>query len=218
MKLFNYFILCTATLFISVNISAQSSKATAAVGDIGILDSAQMSWSTVMSSKIRTANAKDLFMNVALECGLYTKTQVKGKKGESDASMANAKVMVRVMIDGKEAKPGKIVFCERQQDLSAVLGGVLESCTDSNLDGTIEQDECEFSDEEIELVLKTMSANSFNFILDNLRSGEHLVEVQAKIDSGSSAQQGSADARATIGHGSVLIEEVRMIKDQVIDF
>jgi len=43
-----------------------------------------------MSSKIKIANEKDLFMNVALECGLYTQTLVSSKRGISDTSIASA--------------------------------------------------------------------------------------------------------------------------------
>ena len=211
-------LLLMALLSLTLPTYGQSAKATAAVGNINILDSSDLGWSTIMEQDIRTSNKKDLFMDVSLECGLYTKTEVKGQKGSKDTSKAKAVVRVRVLVDGKEAKPGEVVFCEREQELSAVLGGVLESCTDSNGDGTIISDECLFSDEEISLMLKTMTANSFNFILDNMGSGRHHVEVQAQIQSKSEAGQGSASAKASIGKGSVVIEEVRMIKDELIDF
>ena len=63
-----------------------------------------------------------------------------------------------------------------------------------------------------------MNANSFNFILDDLGSGVHMVEVQAQIKSASSSQNGTAEARASIGKGSVTIEQVRMFKDDPIEF
>lgn len=216
-KSLGFFIISISMLFTGGAL-AQSAKATASVGNIGILDSQDMQWSTIMENDIRMANKKDLFMSASLECGLYTQTQVKGKQGERDSASAEAKVMLRVLVDGQEAKPGAIVYCERAQELTAVLGGVLEECTDANGDGTIMSDECLFSDEEIELVLKTMSANSFNFILDNLGSGMHNIKVQAKIESASESGQGSASAKASIGHGSIVIEEVRMTNDEVIDF
>ena len=198
--------------------AAQSAKATGRVGGINILDSSQMGWSTIMDSQIKMANQKDLFIQASLECGLYTQTKVVGKKGSSDTSSASAEVKLRVLIDGKEVSPGQITFCSRQQELSAVLGGVLESCSDSNGDGTMSQDECEFSDEEIELVLKTMSANSFGFIAGDLSSGNHRIEVQAKIESDSSSTAGSSSAKASIGHGSVLINAVRAVKGDQFEF
>ena len=211
------FLVLTLSLFSAASI-AQSAKATGRVGGINILDSSQMGWSTIMDSSLKMANKKELFIQASLECGLYTQTQVSGKKGQRDSSSASAEVKLRVLVDGQVVAPGEITYCSRSQELSAVLGGVLESCSDSNLDGTIEQAECEFSDEEIELVLKTMSANSFGFIAANLGAGDHRIQVQAKISSDSDSQNGSASALASIGHGSVLIEEVRAIQGDVFEF
>lgn len=215
------FITLIASLLIPSLVSAESlpsAKATARVGNISLLDAERMDWSTIMSSKIKTSNKKELMMNVSLECGLATKTRVKSKRGESDTSSAEASVLVRVLVDGKEAAPGVISFCKRSQELTAVFGGVMESCTDANGDGTITIDECIFTDEELELVLNTMNANAFNFILANISTGVHEIKVQAKIGSKTSSMSGSAEAKGSIGKGAITIEEVRMIKNDAIEF
>lgn len=212
--------LCMAvnTLAVSEMALAQSAKATVAVGNINILDASQSSYSTIMSSTIKSSNQKDLIMDVSLECGLLTRTKVSSRTGISDTSSAQASVMVRVLVDGKVAKPGEVVFCKRTQELSATFSGILQECKDINLDGTLSQDECSFLPEELSLVLGTMNANSFNFILDNISSGLHKIEVQAKIESGTSVQLGSADAKASIGKGSIVVEEMRLIRNQLIEF
>ncbi|HUP57276.1 MAG TPA: hypothetical protein VM598_07485, partial [Bdellovibrionota bacterium] len=64
--------------------------------------------------------------------------------------------------------------------------------------------------ETIALLLETMSANHFNFGL-TLPQGTHRIEVQAKIDTSLNTQTGSAAANATIGKGSLTIEEVNLI-------
>lgn len=202
----------------SQSASAQSAKATVAVGNINILDASERDYSTIMSSTIKASNQKELIMDVSLECGLLTRTKVSSKTGISDTSSAQASVMVRVLIDGKVAKPGEVVFCKRTQELSATFAGILQECRDANLDGTISQDECSFLPEELSLMLSTMNANSFNFILDNVSTGLHKIEVQAKISSGTSVQLGSADAKASIGKGSIVVEEMRLIRNQLIDF
>ena len=74
-----------------------------------------------------------------------------------------------------------------------------------------------FTDEEIELIQDTMGANTFNFILADMSSGNHKVEVQAAITSSTSSQTGGASANASIGNGSVTVEEVRMIKGEDIN-
>jgi len=64
-----------------------------------------------------------------------------------------------------------------------------------------------------------MNANSFNFVVDDLGPGEHLIESRARIDNeiGVDDLSGStAKAMATIGKGSVTVEEVRMIKGEDI--
>jgi hypothetical protein len=194
---------------------AQSAKATAKVGNVNVLNQTTLGWTTILSNTIKTANQKDLFIDVSLETGLYTQTEVKSR-GNKDTSSAGATIKVQVLVDGAPAYPGEVVFDRRSQTLSATLGGILENCTDSNGDGDIDLNDCTLAPEEIELILDTMAAHSFNFIMDDLRPGEHAVEVQAMISTSSSSGAGSASANATIGNGSVTVEEVRLIKGEDI--
>ncbi len=190
-----------------------ASKVTAKVGDIAILDSTGMEWKTILSNNLKTANQKDLFVDVSLECGLYTSTKV-ASAGKTDTSVADAGVQVQVLVDGKPILPGPVTFCRRTQTLTALFGGIMNSCKDLNGDGTITNDECTWTNEELELVLETMNANSFNFIQGNLLAGTHTIDVQARIDTDHTAMAGTADAKATIGKGSVTVESVRMIQDE----
>ena len=194
---------------------AQSAKATAKVGNVNVLNQTALGWTTILSNTIKTANQKDLFIDVSLETGLYTQTKVKSA-GNKDTSSADATIKVQVLVDGVPAYPGEVVFDQRVQTLSATLGGILSNCTDSNGDGDIDLNDCTLAPEEIELILDTMAAHSFNFIMDDLGPGEHSVEVQATISTSSSSGAGSASSNATIGNGSVTVEEVRMIKGEDI--
>lgn len=194
---------------------AQSAKATAKVGNVNVLNQTTLGWTTILSNTIKTANQKDLFIDVSLETGLYTQTKVRSN-GNKDTSSAEATIKVQVLVDGVPAYPGEVVFDRRNQTLSATLGGILENCTDSNGDGDIDLNDCTLAPEEIELILDTMAAHSFNFIMDDLGPGEHSVEVQATIGTSSSSGAGSASSNATIGNGSVTVEEVRMIKGEDI--
>jgi len=196
--------------------SQPSSKVTAKVGNIAILDATELEWTTILANNIKTPNQKDLFIDVSMECGLYTKTLVKSA-GSKDTAKAEAGVYVQVLVDGVPAYPGEVVFCRRTQELTALFGGIMESCTDLNGDGVITYDECTWTPEELELVLDTMNANSFNFILDDLTSGVHTVEVQARISSVAEAGAGVAVAKATIGKGSMTVEEVRLIQNEDIE-
>ncbi|CAG1020570.1 hypothetical protein MTYM_00371 [Methylococcales bacterium] len=192
-----------------------ASKATANVGDIHIIDATNLGWTTILQQSLHTANQKSLFVDVSLECGLYTDTLVKSKGDTSDTSSASATIEVKVLIDGNEAHPGVVTFANREQTLTAKLQGMLTS--DCLTDGVLNiTDDCLLY-EEIQLLLKTMNANSFNFVTDTMDAGNHVIEVQARISTDASYQNGNAAAMATIGKGSVAIEEVRLIKGEDIE-
>lgn len=193
-----------------------ASKAVAAVADITILDTDQdVDWTPILTAQLRTASVKDLFIDVSLECGLYTRTRVVSQDGVPDTSKAESGVRVQVILDPESATPrvippGEVTFCRRVQSLTGVYGGV-ENCEDENGDGIVQYDECETSPEETELLLDTMDANAFNFVVDDVGSGVHTIQVQAMIELEETAQAGEAEATAAIGNGAVTVEEVRMV-------
>ena len=84
----------------------------------------------------------------------------------------------------------------------------------------IDDPEC-IAPEDLQLILDTMSANSFNFIAPDVSVGSHTLSVYAQvmvITSTETEVYASADAwaHAYIGKGSMTVEEVRMIKDENI--
>jgi len=244
--------------------SLPSSKAAAQVKDITILSWVAAppdntpAWSTILGQSIKTPNQKDLFIDVSLESGLYTRTLVKSKRTAADdedwdTSVAHAEIDVRVVIDEgtpneRIASPSDVVFNMREQTLSAKFMGIFtgdcfnvvlaDPQIDNDSDGDINEDPIDGIDndedgfvdedgpdyiitinydclepEELDLILDTMSANSFNFVIDQLTPGVHTVSVQARIDVNGSAEEGEFEAKAMIGNGSVVIEVVRMIQD-----
>ncbi len=196
-----------------------SAKATAQITDLYIDASASstvddtFNWDAdavlLLEQTIKTANMKDLFIDVSLLSGLYTETNVKSKGGNKDTSGAGAAVIVAVFVDDVMVFPGyPVVFNARVQVLSAKLQGIIDR-VDLDTGIPIIGDP-----EEIGLIIATMSANSFNFIFADLSSGMHTVEVFAAVVAAAGSQAGSAKAKAAIGLGSVTIEEVRMIKGE----
>jgi len=102
-----------------------------------------------------------------------------------------------------------VVFCDRIQTLRAKFSGL--NCTANLETGAVT---CA-TPEELQLILKTLNANAFNFVAPDLSSGVHTVEVQARSSAATSATglNGSlGNANAFIGAGSVAVESVRMIK------
>ncbi|MBY4676573.1 hypothetical protein [Marinobacterium arenosum] len=180
-------------------------------------------YTTLMSAGIRTANKKDLLIGVSLELGLHTETNVKGKNGTAEKAGAKGGVAIRVLVDGVEAAPGQVIFTERYQELSAVMGGVIESCDVSvdplTGDGTITiADDCEVTAEEIGLILETTAAHHFNFIMPNMEPGDHFIEVKADLYSSTELSgeydidgDNSAKAWATVGVGSLTVQEVQAV-------
>jgi hypothetical protein len=213
---------------------AESAKNAMSVSGVALIQPTTQTegWQPILNAAIHTAQQKDLIAGASLETGLYTQTQVRGKNGSTDTASANAQIEVRVLVDlyadGKGtatdesggnvsgfdlvAAPGHVVFDKRLQSLSATLGGVLESCSDTNLDGTIDLlTECTVTDEQIDLLSSTMAAHHFNFVIPNLPSGTHRVVLQARISSASSSVAGSASANGLIGKGAFTVEEVRAV-------
>jgi hypothetical protein len=189
-------------------------------------------WETILRQKIKMANQKDLFIDASLQCGLITDTTVKSLNVVTDpydASTARATIRVRVKITGPNgsityAEPNSgvdatntyvendgIVFCDRVQTLKAKFGGM--TCSADLTTGVVT---CQ-DPEELELILKTLNANSFNFVAANLAaSGVYTIDVQAKTNASVSIDSNDGSlggAQAFIGAGSVAIESVRMIKD-----
>ena len=191
-----------------------------------------------MSVDIRVPSQEDLVFDVALQCSLTTDTTVKSKGGKDrDTSTAEAGVKVRVRIehlddgvvvgdpiyaepsaDIKAAENSGVTYCNRNQVLSAKLQGIIE-----NLACFVDDDEdpetppvfdpdaagCLLTDEEIQLVLSTLSAHAFNFFTYDLTSGDYRVTVEANPSTSTSVQQGDANAIALVGLGSMIIDEVR---------
>lgn len=167
---------------------------------------------TILEGEIQTSQWEDVVFDVSLVCGLTTDTWVKSKKGTPDTSMAHAGVVIQVLVDGVAAEPQDVTFCSRKQTLMAKFGGIMESRTDLNGDGTITFDECEWTEEELQLILETKSANAFNFFTLDPKQGVHYVEVKAMTCEDADFQAGSASATATIGKATVAIDEVKFVK------
>lgn len=239
-------IICLAALLavvfcISTANAEASAKATAVSGALKAIDNTD-GWTTVMENNIKTANTKDLFISVSMECGLTTNTMVASRFLLKALAEAEAAVKVRVLIDSDDGVNGNVAvvpgdngvtFAKRNQMLIAEFAGALAYyddgslvvCMEANPDtGEITVDENCVAQETLQLILETMSANAFNFVAKDVPVGPHKIEVQAMIEYHTDTDDeevdaelsSSAVANAYIGNGSVTVEEVRMIKDEDI--
>jgi FlaG/FlaF family flagellin (archaellin) len=229
-----------------------SAKATAQIGDLSVIEVSgsggsgetntnDTGWGTLFTQTIKTPQDKDLFIDVSLECGLTTDTTVMSKKLARAIATAEAIVEVRVLVDdvpvavnGNDPADTDITFARRHQTLIAEFAGDFSDCMTVDLDtGEVTVDWALVDPEMLQLILDTMQANSFNFVVPDLSAGEYTVQIQAKLSyeaSGNLVQEtidgetvtmaeGQAFAKAYLGNGSVTIETVRMIKgeDVVVD-
>lgn len=232
-----------------------SAKSTVSCSDTNLLGTTPGVYESILQSAMHTSEQKDLAMDISLECGLVTRTRVKSKGGTVDTSAAEAKVMVKVVVDEgtaneREAYPGEVTYCKRAQQLEAKFQGIFEgpaacvsqdpvtgediidtSCLADNClaiseTGTIIIDDTCLTEEELELILDTLNANAFNFILDDLGAGDHTITVKAMVDTCTgtlsknddgtySCIDGTVDAEAKgfVGKGSMTVDEIRLIKD-----
>ncbi len=196
-----------------------SAKVTAKTANIVLLPltNGTGGWSTILDNNIKTSNLKDLFTGVSLEVGLFTQTQSKSKNLQTDTSLAEAQVDVRVLVDGVVAEPGPVVFGRRSQTLSATLEGAIAGCLSivTNLDGStsIVVDTNCVTAETIELILDSTDAATFNFVSLDVPVGTHNVAVQARVNTNTTVGTGTASALATVGKGTMTVESVRLIKD-----
>ncbi len=228
-----------ALTYADPNNGGGSGKVTAMVGGINLLTAStdgsqgESPWVMVMENTLHTSSQKDLFVDVSLEVGLYTNTFVAdggsddggngngGGGNKKSTSTASAAIKVKVLIDGVEAMPGEVVFGSRTQTLEANFQGFIADCLILDPEtGEIELDEECVDPETLSLVLETMHAASFNFLLADPGVGMHSIQVlcQSVITTATEGNDdNSAEASALVGKGSVTVEKVRLAVGEDIE-
>lgn len=195
-----------------------SSKATFQTSDVVLIPETTGTgdWVTVLSGIIKTPQEKDLFISGSIEAGIFTETNVKSKNLKKDTSTATVSIQVRALLDGQVVPPGPVTYAARTQTLSATLEGAIAGCLTivTNADGSLSivlDPNC-VTPEEIDLILSTLQAASFDFVATDVAVGVHTVSIQARIDTSGSAQAGSFTAIGFVGKGTMIVQEVRLVK------
>lgn len=178
---------------------------------------------------LKVPQDKELLIGVSAEIGIVTDTSVKGQDGALAKALADGKATVRVTatpVGGgveAEAAPGEVVLSQRIQEMSATLGGVIESCTDGFLDGVVDgtidvATECTVTDEEISLMQDTLASHHFNFVLPNMDAGEYEIKAYFTTNAiaGATAEElaaASAYAKVFVGKHMLTVQQVRAAAD-----
>ena len=222
------------TFGITSAFAGPSSKISAQAGGVQALNlssnvEAESKWENVFDPiVIKPPNDKELVMTFSAECGLSTDTTVMSRKLARAVAKAEAMVEIRVLVDNVPVVVGQpmydavaglqrdgqsIIFARRSQELIANFGGDFSTC--DKIDGVYQiTDEC-IEPEELQLILKTMNANSFTFIAMDLEAVEHTIQVQARLTYNTETMydvdaSSAAAATAYLGYSSFTIETVRM--------
>ncbi len=158
------------------NLSAQSvssDKAFFGSTQNGVTLSDMFTDVTLLSGQIKTSTVGGILAAVSMECALWTNTITTATSGSGkNTSTARAIVTVTVFVDGVQAEPGQVVYCERLQSVGL---SVVSSCTIGGLPT------CTVTDTiTLELFQATKSANHFNFYAANPMSTAFVHNVVVK--------------------------------------
>ena len=210
-----------------------SSKSAAAASDLSGVQFNSWAELAGLRSTIKIPEAKELIFDVSLQCGLYTYTKAASKKSVRTEDTVEAGINVAVkwhnldsgdtgwampnanttkgqnVLDGDF--PEGVTYCSRMQSLAATFQGDLLNCIQA--DGTVVVDDDCLTEESVELTLKTLAAHAFNFYALDLKQGTYEISVWANPEcsdnESATACDGGGDARAWIGMGSMVVDEVR---------
>ena len=186
-------------------------------------------FATIMSSSIKVSNSQSLFVSPSLVTGLYTQTKTKTSTGTTSTAVAEGGVFLRAVVTNLATGAVQVGFpvaacssgilgCQSVgADYGVVLDTRVQSLTQSisNCIVTVgtTTGTCSF-DVTTDLLLKTTSAHTFNFIFPNVGVGSYRIDVQAAVNADASlVGSGTAVGGAAYGLGSLTVESVRMVHD-----
>jgi hypothetical protein len=189
-------------------------------------------FATIMKSTIKTSNSQSLFVSPSLVTGLYTQTKTKSSPGSGPSkAVAEGGVYLRAIVTnqatGKVQVAYPVAACTSDilgcyADANGTFGVTLDTRVQSlsqeisacivtvgDLTGT-----CTF-DLTTDLILKTTSAHTYNFIFPNVGVGVYTVEIQAAVNANATIDSGTGTAvgSAAYGLGSLTVESVRLVHD-----
>ncbi len=183
-------------------------------------------FATIMKSTIKVSNSQSLFVSPSLVTGLYTLTKVKTSPGGSSSATGEGGVYLRAIITNQATGvqtvgypvavcTSDILGCQNVAgDYGVTLDTRIQTLTQSISDCIVSVGgTCSFN-LTTELILKTTSAHTFNFIFPSVGVGTYLVEIQAAMSaSASGTNLSTAAGAAAYGLGSLTVESVRLVHD-----
>lgn len=187
----------------------------------------------VMRSTIKVSNSQSLFVSPSLVTGLYTQTKTRTSPGTSSTAVSEGGVFLRAIVKNQatgEVQVGYpvaacsagVLGCQsiggdygvtlntRVQSLTQEISQCVVNVVVGGIGGS---GTCTF-DSTIDLITKTTSAQTFNFIFPSVGVGVYTVEIQAAVNANASlVNLGTAVGGAAYGLGSLTVESVRLVHD-----
>ena len=188
------FLAVVSMLWAAPTVRAQNVASQKAYFGSGTTEILNPNGGVVLSGYMKTSSVGDLLIGFSMECALWTSTSTTATKGGGKTtSTARAAVNVTAYVDGAQAEPGQVVYCDREQTVNLQFSSATILVTDAIT---------------LELFLKTKNANHFNFCQKNVGSGVHRVDVFVSSFVVTDPTSPVADGtRAAVGKRSLVIEE-----------
>lgn len=165
----------------------------------------------VLSTRIKTAEQKDLVISFTAEASLVTDTKIVGKGSTEVSDMDRASIFIWATVDGVKAFPDEVTLAERVQ----ILKGRLSEWT-IGTDPATGAPVLEQVPEYVELILDTTEANGLNFLALNVGSGEHVIQVWARIELVNEGGTQSPQIAGVIGDRTLVVHEIRLIQGDTL--
>jgi hypothetical protein len=161
---------------------------------------------------------------------LYTQTKTKTSPGTTSTATAEGGVFLRAIVTNQAtgavtvgwpvaACTADILGCHADNNgtfgvtLDTRVQTLTQSISDCIVTVGTTTGSCTF-DLTTDLILKTTSAHTFNFIFPAVGVGTYSVEIQAAVNAGASVGGlGTAVGAAAYGLGSLTVESVRLVHD-----
>jgi hypothetical protein len=188
-------------------------------------------FATIMTSTIKVSNSQSLFVSPSLVTGLYTQTKTSTRPGTTSTAVGEGGVYLRAIVTNKVTGVKQIGYpvaacvvgilgCQQnpnnEKEFGVTLNSRVQTLTQAISDCIVTIDglaagTCDF-ESTIDLILKTTSAHTFNFIFPSVGVGVYTVDIQAAVNAGASVSGvGTATGAAAYGLGSVTVESVRLV-------
>jgi len=170
---------------ISQVVAAPANKAMFTAQNVTVVPNTYDSWATIINGTVKTSSPSDLFITHQQECAIHTELNLDS---DNESGTSAVREDIRVLVDGNEVPisyvgndfNSEVTLCSRAYSIDTnVLSTLSDLCTAvEGIDGVTYT--CP-EDIYFDSYIATKQAHGWTFVALDVGSGEHTVEVQAKL-------------------------------------